>query len=102
MRIGVVKEIKPAELRVALTPAGTEELVDVGHTVLVERGAGEGSGFPDSAYVNAGAVIIDEADKVWEDVDVLVKVKEPVGPNWGGCAKGSCFSPTCTWPPRPS
>ena len=46
MRIGVVKEIKPDERRVALTPAGTEELVAAGHTVLVEQGAGEGSGFP--------------------------------------------------------
>jgi alanine dehydrogenase len=88
MRIGVVKEIKPAELRVALTPAGTEELVDAGHTVLVERGAGEGSGFPDGAYVNAGAVIVDEADKVWEDVDVLVKVKEPVGAELGRLREG--------------
>ncbi len=79
MRIGVVKEIKPAELRVALTPAGTEELVAAGHTVLVERSAGEGSGFPDNAYVHAGATIVDDVDKVWEDVDILVKVKEPVG-----------------------
>ena len=72
MRIGVVKEIKPAELRVALTPAGTEELVAAGHTVLVEQSAGEGSGFPDHAYVKAGATIVDDVDKVWEDVDILV------------------------------
>ena len=88
MRIGVVKEIKPAELRVALTPAGTEELVDAGHTVLVERSAGEGSGFPDGAYVNAGAVIVDEADRVWQDVEVLVKVKEPVGAELGRLREG--------------
>ena len=80
MRIGVVKEIKPAEWRVALTPAGTEELVAAGHTVLVQEGAGEGSGFPDRAYVAAGAVLVGEAAKIWGDVDLLVKVKEPVGP----------------------
>jgi alanine dehydrogenase len=80
MRIGVVKEIKPAEWRVALTPAGTEELAAVGHTVLVQEGAGEGSGFPDRAYVAAGAVLVGEAAKIWGDVDLLVKVKEPVGP----------------------
>jgi len=80
VKIGVVKEVKPAELRVALTPAGTEELVGGGHTVLVERGAGEGSGFPDEAYLAAGAQMQDEADKIWAEVDLVVKVKEPVGP----------------------
>jgi alanine dehydrogenase len=81
--IGVVKERKPAERRVALTPAGTEELVQAGHRVLVERGAGDGSGFPDAAYLAAGAGIVDDADKVWADVELLVKVKEPVGPELG-------------------
>ncbi|MGH9104396.1 MAG: alanine dehydrogenase, partial [Acidimicrobiales bacterium] len=80
MRIGVVREIKLAERRVALTPAGTEELVGAGHAVVVERSAGEGSGFGDRAYVGAGAQVVDEAEKVWGDVDLLVKVKEPVGP----------------------
>ncbi len=80
MRIGVVKEIKSAEGRVALTPAGTEELVRAGHSVLVERGAGVGSGFADAAYSASGATIVPEAAKVWGDADVLVKVKEPVGP----------------------
>ena len=80
MRIGVVKEIKPAELRVALTPAGTEELVNGGHSVVVERGAGVGSGFPDDAYAAAGASFAEEAEKIWDGVDLLVKVKEPVGP----------------------
>lgn len=79
MRIGVVREVKPGEARVALTPAGTDELVASGHQVLVERGAGLGTGFPDQAYDDAGAVMVDEADKVWSAVDVLVKVKEPVG-----------------------
>jgi alanine dehydrogenase len=80
MRIGVVKEIKPAELRVALTPAGTEELVRAGHTVIVEHGAGVGSNFPDAAYTAAGASVVDEAAEIWGEVDLLVKVKEPVGP----------------------
>ncbi|MHB1496501.1 MAG: alanine dehydrogenase [Acidimicrobiales bacterium] len=80
MRIGVVKEIKPAELRVALTPAGTEELVEAGHSVVVERGAGEGSGFPDEAYIAAGAELASSAAGIWGEVDTLVKVKEPVGP----------------------
>ena len=80
MRIGVVKEVKPAERRVALTPAGTEELVGAGHTVLVERAAGVGSGFADQAYQRAGARLTEDAADVWGDVDLLVKVKEPIGP----------------------
>jgi alanine dehydrogenase len=88
MRIGVVKEIKPAELRVALTPAGTEELVAAGHSVLVERSAGAGSGFPDEAYLSAGAQIVDYPEKIWGDVDLLVKVKEPVGPELGLLREG--------------
>lgn len=80
MRIGVVREIKLAEMRVALTPAGTEELVAGGHTVLVEKGAGLGTGFSDEAYAAAGGVLVDDAEKVWGDVDLIVKVKEPVGP----------------------
>jgi alanine dehydrogenase len=79
VRIGVVKEVKPAEKRVALTPAGAEELVGVGHTVLVERGAGEGSGFSDEVYARTGAKLVDQAADVWGEVDLLVKVKEPVG-----------------------
>jgi len=80
VKIGVVKEVKPAELRVALTPAGTEELVGGGHSVVVERGAGSSSGFRDEAYAAAGARIEDDPEKIWADVDLLVKVKEPVGP----------------------
>jgi alanine dehydrogenase len=88
MHIGVVKEIKQSEGRVALTPAGTEELVRSGHSVLVERGAGEGSGFADGAYVAAGASTADGPEKVWADVDLLVKVKEPVGPELGLLREG--------------
>lgn len=78
MRVGVVTEIKPAEQRVALTPAGTLELTNGGHEVLVQAGAGVGSGFPDAAYVGAGARIVPEAAAVWGDSELLLKVKEPI------------------------
>ena len=77
MRIGVAKEIKPQEYRVALTPAGARELVQGGHDVVVEEGAGVGSAFPDDAYVRAGASIA-SVDDVWERSELLLKVKEPI------------------------
>jgi alanine dehydrogenase len=77
MRIGVAKEIKPQEYRVALTPAGARELVQRGHDVLVEAGAGAGSAFPDSAYERAGASL-GSVDDVWSRSDLLLKVKEPI------------------------
>ena len=77
MRIGVVKEIKPQEYRVALTPAGALELVQRGHEVLVETGAGMGSSFTDDAYQAAGARIA-ALDEVWERAELLLKVKEPI------------------------
>ena len=77
MRIGVVKEIKPDEYRVALTPAGARELAQRGHDVLVEIGAGEGSAFSDAAYAAAGAALA-SADATWADSDLLLKVKEPL------------------------
>jgi alanine dehydrogenase len=77
MRIGVVKEIKPDEYRVALTPAGTRELVSRGHEVLVEQEAGAGSGYADELYTAAGAQISDCAS-VWEASELLLKVKEPI------------------------
>ncbi len=76
MRIGVVKEIKPDEYRVALTPAGARELVQRGHEVVVEAGAGEGSAFSDSAYQAAGARLA-SVDEVWAKAELLLKVKEP-------------------------
>ena len=77
MKIGVVKEIKSDEYRVALTPAGARELVQRGHDVLVERGAGDGSAFPDRAYEGVGARIAG-LDEVWADAELLLKVKEPL------------------------
>jgi alanine dehydrogenase len=77
MKVGVVKEIKSDEYRVALTPAGARELVERGHDVLVERGAGDGSSFPDDAYEAVGATL-GSADEVWGDAELLLKVKEPL------------------------
>jgi alanine dehydrogenase len=77
MRVGVVTEIKPDEYRVALTPAGTHELVRLGHEVLVQQGAGIGSQFLDADYVAAGARIVNRED-AWAESDLLLKVKEPV------------------------
>jgi len=87
MRIGVAKEIKPQEHRVALTPAGARELVQRGHQVLAETGAGIGSAFPDDAYERAGAAVV-SVDHVWERADLLLKVKEPVEPEYARLREG--------------
>ena len=78
MKIGVPTEIKNNEYRVAMVPAGVQALADDGHTVLVQEGAGLGSGIPDSAYVEAGGTIVAAADDVWADSEMIVKVKEPL------------------------
>lgn len=78
MRIGCVKEIKNNEYRVGLTPDNVKSYVKAGHEVVVERGAGEGSGFPTEEYEAAGALILDEAKAVWDTADMMVKVKEPL------------------------
>ena len=77
MKIGVAKEIKPDEHRVALTPAGARELTQKGHEVVVEQGAGMGSALPDSAYEAVGARIA-TVDEVWSGSDLVLKVKEPL------------------------
>ncbi|MFU8860181.1 MAG: alanine dehydrogenase [Cyclonatronaceae bacterium] len=78
MIIGVPKEIKTHENRVALLPGGVLEFKRRGHTVLMEKDAGFGSGFPDDLYIDAGAEIIDSADEVWRRADMIMKVKEPI------------------------
>jgi alanine dehydrogenase len=88
MQIGVPKEIKVNENRVALVPAGAEALVAAGHTVHVEQGAGEGSGFLDAAYTKVGAVIGPTADAVWSAADLILKVKEPIEPEWKRIRRG--------------
>ena len=78
MRIAVPKEIMNNENRVALTPMGAQTLVADGHEVFVETGAGEGASFPDSAYKDAGATIVDSAEETWSQAELLLKVKEPL------------------------
>lgn len=82
MLIGVPTEIKTNENRIALVPAGAEALVGGGHQVMIERGAGEGSGFPDASYEAVGAEIVDTADEVWQRAEMIMKVKEPIEPEW--------------------
>ena len=87
MRIGVAKEIKQDEYRVALTPAGAGELRQRGHEVVVEAGAGVGSAFPDSDYVNVGAQIA-SVEEVWATADMVLKVKEPLPEEYGRLREG--------------
>jgi alanine dehydrogenase len=87
VKIGVAREIKTDEYRVALTPAGARELVQRGHDVLIETGAGEGSAFSDSAYEAAGARIAG-VDDVWAESELLLKVKEPVAPEYARLREG--------------
>jgi alanine dehydrogenase len=82
MIIGVPKEIKTNENRVSVVPAGAATLVSDGHRVLVEKSAGEGSGFADEAYTDIGAEIIPKVDDVWGQADMIVKVKEPIKVEW--------------------
>jgi len=76
--VGVPREVKEDEYRVAITPAGVRELVSHGHTVVLERDAGAGSALPDDEFVAVGAKIVAEADEVWGSADMVLKVKEPV------------------------
>src|ERR1043166_187249 len=82
MVIGVPKEIKTNENRVALVPAGAELFVANGHGVVVEKGAGQGSGFTDEQYVAAGAAILDSARLGWARAEMVMKVKEPIESEW--------------------
>ena len=82
MKIGLPKEIKDNEYRVGLTPAGVHALVNAGHELFVQKTAGEGSGFTDEQYAKTGATLLDTADEVWATGDMIVKVKEPVAPEY--------------------
>jgi alanine dehydrogenase len=82
MKIGLPKEIKDNEYRVGLTPAGVNALVNAGHTVFVQKTAGEGSGFADDQYVRAGGELLETADEIWAEGDMIVKVKEPIAPEY--------------------
>ena len=82
MKVGLPKEIKDNEYRVGLTPAGVQALAHAGHEVYVQKTAGEGSGFTDDQYVKAGGQLLDTADDVWKTGDMIVKVKEPIAPEY--------------------
>src|SRR5262249_55598509 len=82
MIVGVPREIKLDEYRVAMLPVGVEELTHAGHSVLIEAGAGQGSGIPDALYESAGGTIVPDATTIWELSDLVVKVKEPQRSEW--------------------
>jgi alanine dehydrogenase len=88
MKIGVPKEVKNREYRVALTPIGVHELVQHGHEVVIEKEAGAGSLIPDDEYVAAGATMLDTADDVWGTAEMILKVKEPVAEEYGRMREG--------------
>ena len=88
MKVGIPKEIKNSENRVGMTPAGVAELTRRGHQVCVQHTAGEGSGFMDEEYVKAGACILPEIDDVYRECDMIVKVKEPIEPEYKLVRKG--------------
>lgn len=88
MIVGLPKEIKDNEYRVGLTPAGVRALTDAGHQAIVERRAGEGSGFEDALYERAGATILDSPDDVWAQGEMIVKVKEPIAPEYPRMREG--------------
>jgi alanine dehydrogenase len=88
MKVGVPREVKNNEFRVAITPAGVHELVTHGHEVVIERGAGVGSSIPDDEFLHAGAKIGDTADAVWAEADLVLKVKEPVAEEYHRMREG--------------
>ncbi len=82
MIVGVPTEIKPDEYRVALLPVGAEELTHHQHRVLIQKGAGMGSGIPDELYAENGAEIVETADEIYAQADLIIKVKEPLAVEW--------------------
>ena len=104
MKIGIPKEVKNNEYRVACTPAGVHEFVRNGHEVYVQQSAGVGSSIPDTDYVGAGATILPDADAVWDTGELICKVKEPIAEEYGRMRKDQVLftylhlaaSPECT------
>ena len=88
MKVGIPKEIKNNENRVGMTPAGVAELTRRGHEVSVQHTAGEGSGFADDEYAKAGARILPTIEDVYRECDMIVKVKEPIEPEYQLVRKG--------------
>ena len=95
MIIGIPKEIKQQENRVSLLPSAAYQLTKRGHTVLVEKNAGVGTGYPDADYIAAGAKIIDNARDLFQQAEMIVKVKEPLPAEYSSCARDKSFSLTC-------
>ena len=77
MIIGIPKEIKVEENRVSITPAGVHDFIQAGHEVIVEKGAGNGSGFTDKEYTNEGASLVNKPSEVFSNAEMIIKVKEP-------------------------
>ncbi len=88
MIVGVPKEIKTREYRVGMTPAIAKAYITAGHTVLIEKAAGEGAGLPDSEYERVGAKMVKSADEVWKRAEMIVKVKEPIEPEYARMQEG--------------
>ena len=105
MIIGVPREIKPGEQRVALTPAGVRALVEATHRVIVERGAGAGSSIRDEEYTREGATTA-SADEVWAQAEMILKVKEPIAEEYPRMRPGQILftylhlAPSPSWPAR--
>jgi alanine dehydrogenase len=88
MQIGVPKEVKTDEYRIAMIPAGVEELTRAGHKVMIQAGAGQGSGISDEQYTASGATIVPSAADIWSKADLIVKVKEPLPQEWPQMRQG--------------
>jgi alanine dehydrogenase len=88
VKVGIPREIKNHEYRVAITPAGVNEFVRNGHEVCVEAGAGEGSSITDAEFASAGATIMQQADAVWSTAELILKVKEPIAEEYGRMRRG--------------
>ena len=88
MIIGIPKEVKHDENRVALTPAGVKSFIDSGHEVMIQKNAGEGSGFKDSEYLDIGSKLIDSIEEVYKKSEMIIKVKEPIKEEYGYLKKG--------------
>ena len=99
MIVGVPKEIKVHESRVAITPEGVSEFVHAGHTVIIEDKAGLGSSITNEEFITAGATIVANADDVWQKADLVLKVKEPIEPEYSKMRKGqTLFTYLHSWP----
>lgn len=91
MQVGITREIKNNEYRVGMTPAGVELLARAGHSVFVQAGAGEGTGIPDSEYAAGGATVLPAAKQVFERCEMIIKVKEPIGPEFEMMRRGQIW-----------